>query len=102
MSLKNGVMPCALKVAVLKPVLKKQDADFQQLQNLRPISKDHILRHHLDETFQSSYKAFHSTETAVVRVHNYILTVLDSKNTLILLLLDLSAAFDTVDHSILL
>ena len=119
MSLKNGVMPCALKVAVLKPLLKKQDADFQHLQNFRPISnitfvsklienavalqlKDHILRHYLDETFQSAYKAFLSTETAVVRVHNDILTALDSKNTVILLLLDLSAAFDTVDHSILL
>ena len=38
MSLKNGVMPHALKVAVLKPLLKKQDADFEQLQNFRPIS----------------------------------------------------------------
>ena len=71
MSLKNGVMPCALKVAVLKPLLKKQYADFEQLQNFRPISNltfvsmlmekavalqlnDHILRHHLDETFQSA------------------------------------------------
>ena len=33
MSLKNGVMPYALKVAVLKPLLKKQDADFEQLKN---------------------------------------------------------------------
>ena len=80
MSLKNGVMPCALKVAVLKLLLKKQDADFQQLENFRPISNltlvsnliekavplelnDHILRHHLDETFQSSYKAFLSYST---------------------------------------
>ena len=94
MSLKNGVMPCALKVVVLKPLLKKQDADFEQLQNFRLISilifvskliekavalqlNDHILRHHLDETFQSAYKAFHSTETALVRVHNDILTAID-------------------------
>ena len=63
--------------------------------------KDHILRHHLDETFQYAYKAFYSTETAFVRVHNEILTALDNKNTVILLLLDLYAAFDTVDHSIL-
>ena len=119
MSLKNGVMPCALKVAVLKPLLKKHDADSEQLQNFRPISNlsfvskliekavalqlnDHILTHHLDETFQSAYKAFHSTETALVRVHNDILTAIDNNNTVILLLLDLFAAFDTVDHSILL
>ena len=55
----------------------------------------------LDETFQSAYKAFHSTETALVRVHNDILTTIDNNNTVILLLLPLSAAFDTVDHSIL-
>ena len=108
-----------MAVAVLKPLLKKQDADFEQLQNFRPISNltfvskliekavalqlnDHVLRHHLDETFQSAYKAFHSTETALVRVHNDILTAIDNNNTVILLLLDLSAAFDTVDHSILL
>ena len=119
MSLKNGVMLYALKVAVLKSLLKKQDADFEQLQHFRPISNltfvskliekavslqlnDHILRHHLDETFQSAYKAFHTTETALVRFNNDILTAIDNNNTVILLLLDLSAAFDTVDHSILL
>ena len=119
MSLKNGVMLYSLKVAVLKSLLKKQDADFEQLQNFRPISNltfvskliekavalqlnDHILRHHLDETFQSAYKAFHTTKMVLVRVHNDILTAIDNNNTVILLLLDLSAAFDTVDHSILL
>ena len=42
MSLKNGVMPYALKVAVLKPLLKKQDADFEQLQNFPPNLKSNI------------------------------------------------------------
>ena len=119
MSLKNAVMPHALKVAVLKPLFKKQDADFEQLQNFHPISNltfvskliekavasqlnDHILRYHLHETFQFAYKAFRSTETALVRVHNDILTAFDNNNSVILLLLDLSAAFDTLDHSILL
>ena len=77
MSRKNGVVPHALKVVVSKPLLKKQDANFEQLQNFRQISNltfvskliekavasqsnDHILRHHLDKTFQSAYKAFHS------------------------------------------
>ena len=104
-SLKNGVMPYALKVAVLKPLLKKQDTDFEQSQNFRPISNPTFvskLIEKADETFQSAYKAFHSTETALVRVHNDILTAIDNNNTVILLLLDLSAAFDTVDHSILL
>ena len=42
---------------------------------------------YLDETFQSAYKAFHSTETALIRVHNDILTAIDNNNTVILLLL---------------
>ena len=119
MSLMTGKMPHALKFAVLRPLLKKQDADTEQLQNFRPISNlkfvskliekaialqlnEHISKHHLGETFQSAYKRFHSTETALVRVHNDILTAIDNNNSVILLLLDLSAAFDTVDHSILL
>ena len=99
--------------------LKKSDADFEQFQNFRPISNlkvvsklvekavaiqltDHVMAHHLDETFQSAYKNFHSTETALVRVQNDILCAIDNNESVILLLLDLSAAFDTVDHSILL
>ena len=112
-------MPDALKVATLSPTLKKSDADFEQFQNFRPISNlkvvsklvekavaiqltDHVMAHHLDETFQSAYKNFHSTETALVRVQNDILCAIDNNESVILLLLDLSAAFDTVDHSILL
>ena len=60
------------------------------------------MSHHLDETFQSAYKNFHSTETALVRVQNDILSAIDNNESVILLLLDLSAPFDTVDHSILL
>ena len=99
--------------------MKKSDADFEQFQNFRPISNlkevskllekavviqltDHVMGHHLDETFQCAYKNFHSTETALVRVQNDILCVIDDNESVILLLLDLSDAFDTVDHSILL
>ena len=62
----------------------------------------HILTNHLDEPFQLAYKAFHSTETALVKVQNDILQAIDQRQSVILLLLDLSAAFDTVDHSTLL
>ena len=51
---------------------------------------------------QSAYKQFHSTETALIRVQNDILTNLDNKRGVILVLLDLSAAFDTIDHDTLL
>ena len=56
----------------------------------------------LHEPLQSAYKACHSTETALIRVQNDILSALDNKGAAILVLLDLSAAFDTIDHSILL
>ena len=59
------------------------------------------MTNHLGETFQSECKEFHSTETALLRVHNDILCSLDQNKSVILLLLDLSAAFDTVDHAIL-
>ncbi len=54
------------------------------------------------ESFQSAYRPHHSTETALLRVQNDILTGIDKKEVTLLVLLDLSAAFDTVDHTILL
>ena len=58
--------------------------------------------HQLTEPLQSAYKSFHSCETALVRVQNDILLAIDNRHCVMLLLLDLSAAFDTVDHEILL
>lgn len=62
---------------------------------------DYITDNNLDESFLSAYKLLHSTETALVGVKNDILAALDNHQSVILLLLDLSAAFDTVDHNIL-
>jgi len=55
-----------------------------------------------NELMQSAYKQFHSTETALTRVQNDILDALDTHGAAVLVLLDLSAAFDTIDHKILL
>ena len=62
---------------------------------------DHMELHNLHEIMQSAYKQLHSTETALVRVQNDILNHLDDKKGVILVLLDLSAAFDTIDHDTL-
>ena len=51
---------------------------------------------------KSAYKKNHSTESALLRVTNDILRAIDDNSSAILLLLDLSSAFDTVDHSIVL
>ena len=63
---------------------------------------NHVRTHHLEEWFQSAYKIHHSTETALVKVQNDILRAIDDNRSVLLLLLDLSAAFGTVDHSTLL
>ena len=56
----------------------------------------------LHESLQSAYKIFHSTETALLTVTNDIMLSLDKGENVFLVLLDLSAAFDTVNHSLLL
>ena len=53
------------------------------------------------ETFQSAYKAHHSTETALLRVYNDVMFNIDRGNDTLIVLLDLSAAFDTIDHQII-
>uniref|UniRef100_A0A4W3J151 Reverse transcriptase domain-containing protein n=1 Tax=Callorhinchus milii TaxID=7868 RepID=A0A4W3J151_CALMI len=61
-----------------------------------------FLSHHsLHELLQSGFRAAHSTETVLVKVSNNILSICDQGPLYLFVLLDLSAAFDTVDHSIL-
>ena len=119
LSLESGCVPHSLKQAILKPLLKKASLDHEILSNFRPISNlkfvakligkvvanrlvSYLEQNHLDEPLQSAYKKFHSCETALVRVQNDMLCAIDKRCTVALLLLDLSAAFDTVDHNILL
>lgn len=62
----------------------------------------HLNNGDLVALFQSAYRAGHSTETTLTRVHNDVLRAIEDGQCVILVLLDLSAAFDTVEYSILL
>ncbi|CAB4037961.1 Hypothetical predicted protein, partial [Paramuricea clavata] len=118
-SLQSGCMPGKLKEAVLKPKLKKDSLEYEEYTNFRPISNlkllskviekaaagqllEHLANNNLEEPFQSAYKRFHSVETDLLKVQNDILVAIDNHKCVVLLLLDMSAAFDTVDHEILL
>ena len=119
LSLESGHFPSSLKTAVLSPLLKKANLDHEVLANYRPISnlkviskiiekvvavrlQKYLEANQLNEPLQSAYNALHSCETALVRVHNDILVAIDKRHCVMLLPSDLSTAFDTVDHDILL
>lgn len=119
LSLGTSNMPLCLKKAVVTPLLKKPQLDHEIISNFRPVSnlpfvskviekivairlKSHLHNNGLFEPLQSAYRQYHSCETALVRVQNDILLALDNNCCVVLLLLDLSAAFDTVDHHVLL
>ena len=119
LSLSEGNIPECLKRALVTPLIKKANADPDIFKNYRPISnlpflfktiervasqqiQDYVNKNNLNANHQSAYRKYHSTETALVRVTNDILRAVDNHHHVILVLLDLSAAFYTLDHSILL
>ena len=63
---------------------------------------NHLMMHNLFQPFQSGFRTFYSTETAVTRVVNDLLLTIHSNASSLLMVLDLSAALNTIDHSILL
>jgi hypothetical protein len=63
--------------------------------------EEHLESNSLHDDLQSAYRACHSTETALRRVHHDITLALDNNSCAVLVMLNLSAAFDIVDHPIM-
>jgi hypothetical protein len=118
-SLTTGVFPDSFKRAIVRPLLKKPSLDREQLKHYRPVSNlafvskviekavaqqltDHLRVNTLMEPKQSAYRSGHSTETALLSIQNDVLQALGEREAVLLVLLDLSAAFDTIDHTMLL
>jgi retron-type reverse transcriptase len=107
------------KAASVTPLIKKAGLDEVSLANFRPISNLNNISKLIERLFlsrlqphtlgsphfdhlQSAYRPHHSTETALLLSLNNIYQAADNSQPSSLVLLDLSAAFDTVDHSLLL
>ena len=117
-SLESVRVPSAWKEALVRPILKKNGLDTV-FKNYRPVSylsfiskvteravflqiDNHMKKHDLYPSLQSAYRKDHGTETALLKVTNDILMEMNSQHAVLLVLLDLSAAFDTVVDSVLL
>ena len=119
LSLTEGNFHPFFKSAVVTPLHKKHSLPTEELGSYRPISNlnfiskiiervihtrlsDHLHKFPSLSPFQSAYRKFHSTETALLRIQNDLLLATNKQRLSALVLLDLSAAFDTIDHNILL
>ena len=119
LSFSEGHFPDSFKSAQISPLLKKPGLDEDSPASYRPISnlntvskileklfssrlKQHVKFSSNTNLFQSAYRQFHSTETALLKILGDVYTAVDGKKITIMVSLDLSAAFDTLNHSTML
>jgi len=118
-SIRSGSFPSSLKHAAVTQLLKKPGLDLDNLTSYRPVSNltflaklieraihiqlmKHLTGNNLLPERQSAYRHYHSTATALLSIYNDLLLSADIGWSTILLLLDLCAAFDTLEHDVLL
>ena len=116
--LSSGVFPSEYRLALVRPIIKKCTPDPEIFKNYRPVSNLHYISKliekvvadqidlHLEnndmlDPYQSVYRKHHSTETAMLNITNDMLHMKDYNQSTALVSIDLSAAFDLVDHDIL-
>jgi len=119
LSFQEGHFPSIYKTAQILPLIKKSNLDPSNPSNFRPISnlstiskiiervtlsrlQPHITSNPNYTAYQSAYRHNYSTETALLHVLDNVFHSCDSKKVTLLTSLDLSAAFDTINHSTLL
>ena len=115
-SMASGVFPSIFKGSQITPLIKSPALDPDNLQSYRPVSNltfvskvlestvsiqliNHFNKHKLLDPHQSAYRSGHSVETAFQHVYSSVCHHLDKGKAVFLILIDLSAAFDTVSHS---
>ena len=115
LSFTQATFPSKFKQALISPLLKKLGLPKSDIANFRPISNlnttgkilerlalsrlfPHVSKSPSFSPSQSAYSKFHSTETALLKLTNDIMETIDSGKITILTALDMSAAFDTLDH----
>ena len=118
-SIEHGVFPQALKTAVVKPNIKNYNLDCQDVANYCPITnmssiskllektvvqqpRDHLEDNNVLFKFQSACRKFLSAGTALLKITIDILLNLEMRKSTLYIGLDLSAAFDTINHDKLL
>ena len=113
--METSTFPQNFKAAHVRPLLKKRSLPKNELKNYRPVSnlsfiskilekivanslQAHIKNNHLSNPLQSAYRKHHAVESALLKVHNDIIISMVKGEVTALTLLDLAAAFDTIEQ----
>ena len=115
-SFEHGIFPENWKKAIITPIPKvsipMSPSDFRPISLLPALSKiieklaniqivKYLVQHDFLDPYQSAYRKKHSTQTALLKLTEDIYDIIDDSELTLLVLLDFSKAFDTVNHKLL-